>query len=361
MKNYPKEYQEKIAIKRRLDKYYQGQRTKNGLSGLDKILAYTPLKYQPLAMHRGFVVAQMGYANILSLISQKQPFTIVSGLNPSSQLHIGHKVLFDMLLELQQMGGEVYIPVTDDESYVDGKVDKLSDGTRNAKEKIIPALQKMGFDPKRTHYLVDTEQSDLYQFAIELSRYVSMAELTHLFGAESLTNPGQVFYRGCVQLAEILMPQLPQNGGSRHTLIPVGIDQHPYILLARDVAKKIGMIPPSELVLRFFPSLADPEKKMSKSNPESALFLDDKPEDIQRKIKRAFTGAVGSLDDHKRFGGVPEICSVFALQQAFNPDDNEVHDLHERYVTGELLMGELKDRASELMVGVLGKFRGESI
>lgn len=361
MKNYPQEYLEKLAIKSRLAEYYAAQSTKNGLSGMDKVLAYTPLEYQPLSIRRGLVVAQMGYGDILALISQHKLFTVVSGLNPSSQLHLGHKVLFDMLLELQQMGGELYIPLTDDESYVDGKVVKLSDGTSNAKNKIIPVLQKMGFDLKCTHYLVDTEQPELYQFAIELSRYVSMSELTHLFGVDSLTNPGQVFYRGCVQLAQILMPQLPQNGGPRHTLIPVGIDQHPYILLARDVAKKIGMVPPSELMLRFFPSLADPEKKMSKSSPEGALFLDDKPNDITRKIKRAFTGAVGSLDDHKRFGGVPEACSVFALQQAFNPDDQEVDDLNERYVKGELLMRELKERTSELMIRELRKFGEESV
>lgn len=361
MNNYSKEYSEKLSIKARLVEYYHGQTTKNGLSGMEKIVAYTPLQYQPLAMRRGLVVAQMGYGEILALISQNKPFTVVSGLNPSSQLHLGHKVLFDMLLELQRMGGELFIPLTDDESYVDGKVKKLEDGTRNAKEKIIPILEKMGFDSEKTHYLVDTEQNDLYQFAIEVSRYVSMAELTHLFGAESLTNPGQVFYRGCVQLAEILLPQLPKNGGPRHTLIPVGIDQHPYILLARDVAKKVGMIPPSELVLRFFPSLADPEKKMSKSNPESALFLNDKSEDIRRKIKRAFTGAVGSLDDHKRFGGVPDACSVFALQQAFNPDDIEVESLHRGYLNGELLMGELKEKTSELLIRELAKYNKEKI
>jgi tryptophanyl-tRNA synthetase len=361
MNNYSAEYQEKLAIKARLADYYREQSIKNGLTGLNKILAYTPIEFQPRAMRRGLVVAQMGYGDILALISQRKPFTVVSGLNPSSQLHLGHKVLFDMLLELQQMGGELFVPLTDDESYVDGKVDKLSDGTGNARGKIIPVLQKMGFDSEKTHYLIDTEQKELYQFAIELSRYVSMAELTHLFGAESLTNPGQVFYRGCVQLAEILMPQLPQNGGPRHSLISVGIDQHPYILLARDVAKKIGMIPPSELVMRFFPSLGDPEKKMSKSSPESALFLDDKPEAIKRKIKRAFTGAVGSLEDHKQFGGVPEACSVFALQLAFNQSDDEVANLHDRYVSGELLMGELKDKTSKLMVGELAKFREEGI
>lgn len=344
------EYQEKLAIKKRLAEYYHEQGVKNGLSSMEKIVAYTPLELQPRAMRRGLVVAQMAYGDILSMIANRQPFTIISGLNPSSGLHLGHKVLFDMLLELQKLGGELYIPISDDESCVDGKVDMLSDGTKNAKEKIIPALQEIGFDSDKTHYLIDTEQKDLYKFALEISRYVNMLELNRLFGKEAVSNPGQVFYRGCVQLAVILSPQL---SGSKHTLVPVGIDQHPYILLARDVAKKMGMIPPSELVLKFFPSLSDPEKKMSKSNPDGALFLDDSPEIIKRKINKAFTGAVSSLDDHKRFGGVPEACSVFALQQAFNPSDEEVINIYDRYIKGELMMGELKEKTANLLIKVI--------
>ena len=347
------EYQEKLAIKNRLEKYYQEQSTKNGLSSVEKIVAYTPLKFQPLAMRRGLIIAHMGYEEILTMIAKKKKFTVVSGLNPSSQLHLGHKVLFDMLLELQQLGGELFIPLSDDESYADGKIEKLEEGAKNAKEKIIPVLQRMGFSSQKTHYLIDTEQKYLYRFAIEISRYVSMAELSHLFGEEALNNPGQVFYRGCVQLAAILAPQLPINGGPRHTLIPVGIDQHPYLLLARDVAKKMRMTPPSELVLRFFPSLMNPEKKMSKSNPEGALFLDDTPEIIKRKINKAFTGAVSSLEDHKQLGGIPEACSVFALQQAFNQSDTEIKDLYDRYIKGELMMSELKKTTSELITDVL--------
>lgn len=344
------EYQEKLAIKKRLAEYYHEQGVKNGLSSMEKIVAYTPLELQPRAMRRGLVVAQMAYGDILSMIANRQPFTIISGLNPSSGLHLGHKVLFDMLLELQKLGGELYIPISDDESCVDEKVDRLSDGTQNAKEKIIPALQKMGFDSDKTHYLIDTEQKDLYKFALEISRYVNMLELNRLFGKEAVSNPGQVFYRGCVQLAVILSPQL---SGSKHTLVPVGIDQHPYILLARDVAKKMGMIPPSELVLKFFPSLSDPEKKMSKSIPEGALFLDDSPEIIKRKINKAYTGSISSLEDHKRLGGVPEACSVFALQQAFNPNDEEVKNLYDRYVKGELNMSELKEKTANLLIKVI--------
>ena len=341
------EYKVKLAIKNRLAEFYQDQSIKNGLSGIEKIVAYTPLEFQPRAMRRGLVIAQMGYGDILSNIANHQPFTIISGLNPSSGLHLGHKVLFDMLLELQKLGGEIHIPISDDESCVDGKVDRLADGIKNAREKIVPALQKMGFDPDKTHYLIDTEQKDLYKFALEISRHVNMPELNRLFGKEAVSNPGQVFYRGCVQLAVILSPQL---SGAKHTLVPVGIDQHPYILLARDVAKKMGMIPPSELVLKFFPSLSDPEKKMSKSIPDGALFLDDSPEIVRKKISKAYTGAVNSLEDHKRLGGVPEACSVFALQQAFNPNDNEVNRLYNRYTKGELMMSELKEITANLLI-----------
>ena len=51
---------------------------------------------------------------------------------------------------------------------------------------------------------------------------------------------------------------------------------------------------------------------------------------------------------------MPESCSVFMLQQAFNPDDVEVNNLYDRYVNGDLLMGELKEKTSELIVDLLG-------
>ena len=39
---------------------------------------------------------------------------------------MGHKALFDLFLGLQQLGARVFIPLTNDESLVDGKVDSLA-------------------------------------------------------------------------------------------------------------------------------------------------------------------------------------------------------------------------------------------
>ncbi len=347
------EYQEKIAIKKRLAIYYRDQSVKNGLTDMRRIKAYLPDDLMFRQLKRDLVIAHLDFEPILELIADKKEFVVVSGLNPSSTLHLGHQILFDLLLSLQKLGGRIYIPLTNDESYIDGKVQTMGESKRVAYEEILPSIIAFGFDPKRTHIYVDTEYPTLYPFAMRLSKYVSMAEVESLFGKESLVTPGQIFYRGCVQLAEILMPQLPEFGGPKHTLIPVGIDQHPYILLARDVAKRMGMVPPSELVMRFLPSLKDPEQKMSGSKPETAIYLSDTSEVIGKKIASAFTGAVSSLEEHRKFGAVPEACSVFALLSAYLESDRELQDLYSRYTKGELLTKELKEIAKRCITSVV--------
>ena len=45
--------------------------------------------------------------------------------------------------------------------------------------------------------------------------------------------------------------------------------------------------------------------------------------------------------------------SVFALQQAFNPSDEEVEDLYCRYTKGELTMSEFKEATANLLIKVI--------
>lgn len=347
-----KEYIEKTSLKKKLDRYYGKQSTKNGLKPVDMISKYTPEEFKFLQLRRKIIVAHLDFEKILVEMTKGSEFTVVSGLNPSSGLHYGHKLLFDLLLELQNLGGNVYIPLTNDETYLDGKVKSLEKSKETALKKIIPSIVAFGFKPSKTHIYIDTEYPDLYKFAIKISKFVSMSEVEKLFGREALSNPGQVFYRGCVQLAETLMPQLPEFGGPKITLIPVGIDQHPYILLARDIAKKLGMVPPAELVIKFQPSLKNPEDKMSKSNPSSAIFLSDSSSEIKNKIQKAYTGSVSSKLGHQKLGAVPEICPVFQLINSQSTDDGFVSDLYEKYSKGNILTIELKEIVAKELIKI---------
>lgn len=345
-----KEYQEKLAIKNRLELYYRFQSTKNGLQNIDRIKSYLPEKYKFMQIRRGVIIAHLDMEPVIEQMALGKEFTVISGLNPSSPLHLGHKALFDILLELQKLGGRIYIPITNDESYVDNKADSLVQSRKIAYEEIIPSIVAFGFKSEKTHIFVDSDYPQIYNFAMYLSKHVTLGELITIFGQNSLLTPGQIFYRGCVQLAQIFLPQLPEFGGPKHTLIPVGIDQHPYVLLARDIARKIKLIPPSEFVFKFLPSLENPQEKMSGSKPETAIYFSDSPREIKRKINSAYTGSVSSLVGHQKFGGVPEICSVFSLLNYLCYEDGVVNDLYKKYIKGKIGARELKNKVYEFTI-----------
>lgn len=80
-------------------------------------------------------------------------------------------------------------------------------------------------------------------------------------------------------------------------VVPVGEDQLQHLELTRTIARKFNgqfkkIMKEPEPLLTEVPrlmSLSDPLRKMSKSMPEGCLFLDDEPEVIRGKIKRAVT------------------------------------------------------------------------
>ncbi len=79
--------------------------------------------------------------------------------------------------------------------------------------------------------------------------------------------------------------------------VPVGEDQLQHLELTRTLARKFNkkfggvFIEPKPLLTEApkIMSLDNPNKKMSKSMPEGCLFLDDSPQIIMEKIKRAVT------------------------------------------------------------------------
>lgn len=72
----------------------------------------------------------------------------------------------------------------------------------------------------------------------------------------------------------------------------VGEDQRPHIEFARDILPRVGLKCPDPIYTKSkIMDLRHPDRKMSKSEPKSCLFLDD--EDYERKIMKAVTDAKG--------------------------------------------------------------------
>ena len=341
--------EKKNLVKKEL-KYYAEKMQEFGLKSMDRFLRYCPdpSKYMQL----GITFAHKDLEIIAEAIADNKPWAVISGLNPSGPLHLGHKAIFDELLWMQQHGADVYIPITNDESYTVGKTKSLAEARKIAYEQVIPSIIAMGFDSEKTHIFVDSDYPDIYNVAMDLSNKITLNKAFGVFGfdkKEEGENPGTMFYRAAVQVAQILLPQYEEFGGPKPTIIPVGIDQHPYILLARDIAEKKGFIPPEEMVTKFLWGL-DGKGKMYASRSESAVFLNEDPKIVARRLKSAYTGGSPLASFQREHGGIPEICPIQSLRTYHFESDNNVSA---SCSSGEVLCGECKKRCIESTVAYL--------
>ncbi|MBI4153895.1 tryptophan--tRNA ligase, partial [Candidatus Woesearchaeota archaeon] len=251
----------------------------------------------------------------------------------------------------------VYIAISNDETYVFKKTDNLDKVTKRAHEVIVPTLIALGLKPKRTHIFISTEDPRVYELAVKLSTKFTMSTINATFGFTHETNPGAVFY-SVVQVAHILFPQLRAFGGPRPTVVPVGIDQDPYMRIARDAAEKIGLVKPSSTYNKFMWGLKEPGGKMSGSKPETAIFLTDTPEQARKKIMGAFSGGAASLAEHKKHGGNPDMdVACHYLYYMFETSDKKVNEIIENFRTGKLSSGDVKSILADKVTIFLRDFQ----
>ena len=82
---------------------------------------------------------------------------------------------------------------------------------------------------------------------------------------------------------------------------------------------------------------------MSASDPDSAIFTTDSVEDVERKIKNAFSGGRETIAAHRKYGGNPDIDRPFQyLKFFFEEDDKKLKKIHDDYKSGKILSGEMK-------------------
>lgn len=349
------DYNLKLAKRDEELAYYPDKAAELDLKSIARFVEYHPDPSRLMRM--GITFAHRDLESVVDAMADKKPWAVVSGLNPSGPLHFGHKQVFDELLWMQRQGADIYIPITNDESYVVGKARSLAESRTVAYASVIPSIIAMGFNPDKTHIFVDSDYTDIYNVAMDVSRHLSLNRIFGVFGFgkdEEGENPGTIFYRGAVQLAQVLLPQYEEFGGPKPTVVPVGIDQYPYIMLARDVALKKTFIPPAATFTRFEEGL-DGKGKMSASRPGSALFLTDDESTVRKKIKTAYTGGSVLATFQQEHGGVPEICPIYQLRSTHFGND----ELKEQCSSGQILCGQCKREATDEVLNYLSEHQAQ--
>jgi len=103
----------------------------------------------------------------------------------------------------------------------------------------------------------------------------------------------------------------------------------------------MGLMQPSSTYHQF--AIGMTGGKMSSSQPETTIFLNDSMKNIEKKIKASFSGGKATVEEHRAKGGNPDVDVAYQyLRYFFEEDDKELDNIREEYVSGKLLTGEIK-------------------
>ena len=129
----------------------------------------------------------------------------------------------------------------------------------------------------------------------------------------------------------------------------------PYFRMTRDIAAKLKFPKPVCIYSKFFPALQGFKSKMSSSDENSAIFLNDTPNKIKNKINKfAFSGGQATIEEHRAKGANIEVDIAYNYLRYFNHDDAQIADIGARYAKGELLTSEVKKEAISVLQKVIG-------
>jgi tryptophanyl-tRNA synthetase len=283
---------------------------------------------------------------------------LVSGMQPTGRLHVGNYLgALKNFVDLQNSGKyQCYFFLADLHALTEGPPPKaLGENILNLAGDYLAA----GLDPKKSVIYQQSLIPAHSELAWILNTITPMGELERMTQykdkaarQEANVNAG-LFDYPVLMAADILIYNAQ--------FIPVGEDQLQHLELARTVARKFNarfgetFLEPKGLLTQTprVMSLKDPNKKMSKSDPDGCLFIDDSPEDIKRKLARAVTDSDASmLYDPEKKPGLSNLLEIYGAFMGKDPHAVAIMFEGKQY-------SDLKTGLATLIANYFAKFRAQ--
>ena len=292
-------------------------------------------------LRRGMFFAHRDINLLLDEYEKGNKFFLYTGRGPSGPVHLGHASTWVFAKWLQdKFGVELWFQFTDDEKFLfyNQSFEEIEKWTE---ENMIDVIA-LGFDPKKTHFLIDTKHAGImYPEAIKVAKKITFSTIKSAFGFTDSNNIGSIFYTS-MQTVPVFLPNVLKKE-NRPCLIPLAVDQDPHFRISRDVIEKLGHRKPSIIHSKMMPPITGVEGKMASSNPDHAILMTDSEKEVARKInKYAFSGGQETLEEHRKKGGNPDVDVSFQWLRYFEEDDKKLEKIEKDYRSGKLLTGELK-------------------
>ena len=218
-----------------------------------------------------------------------------------------------------------------------------------------------GLDPEKSVLFIQSHVPQHAELGWILGCYTQFGELSRMtqFKDKSAKHKDNItsglFTYPVLMAADILLYQAD--------LVPVGEDQRQHVELCRDIAQRFNGVYSDTFVLpeAFIPkmgarimSLGNPDNKMSKSDPDGCVFLMDKPEEIQRKFKRAVTDSETAVKyDKENKPGVSNLLTIYCTATGKTMEEAEADFVGQGY-------GVFKPAVADAVIELMRPIREES-
>ncbi len=277
--------------------------------------------------------------------------TIFSAIQPSGELHIGNYLgALKNFVELQDEY-DCFFFIADYHSIT---------GDYNPKEKskqifdLALDFLAIGLDPQKCTIAVQSQIPEHTELAWIFNTITPISELQRMTQFKDKSqNQGKninvgLFDYPVLQAADILMYKAYG--------VPIGQDQIQHIELTRKIARffnnKFGeTFPEPKDIITETPkimSLTDPTKKMSKSHgPKSYIGINDEPEVIRKKMKKAISTTEYNKDIYNFYA---------SLLEEFGTEKNKDYFANQ-FKNQNLKFSELKDALAEDIANYFKDFR----
>ena len=222
------------------------------------------------------------------LLETNEHPTAYVGFEPSGFIHIGFLVCANKIKDLIKAGFDVTILLADWHAFINDKLGGNIENIRKCGKYMQDCFSSLGIDAKIVYASDLIDKKDYWEKVIRIAKNSSLARIRRamtIMGrkeSDAETDSSKLMYPS-MQAADIFELNVDVALG--------GMDQRKAHMLARDVSEKLGWKKPIAIHTPLLGSLTGNERmesKMSKSSPESCVFIHDSEEDIKRKIKNAY-------------------------------------------------------------------------
>ena len=290
--------------------------------------------------------------------AQTQKKRIFSGIQPTGNLTLGNYIGALRNFKLLEDEYDCLYSIVDLHAIT---VRQNPAELRKACLRTMSIFLASGLDPVKNIIYFQSQVHDHAELAWILDCYTYMGELSRMtqFKDKSQKHADNIncglFAYPVLMAADILLYQ--------SDLVPIGVDQKQHLELCRDVGQRFNALYGDTFVIPegYIPkvgakimSLQEPEKKMSKSDPEETyVAILDKPDVIRRKIRRAVTDCENRvLFDPENRPGVSNLMSILSALTGSSMDAIAAEHDGRGY-------GVFKDAVADAVIAVLEPIQNE--